>query len=375
MNSDLLRQRIEACLILGAYGDALGAPVEFLDRAQIHAQYTPKGIRHLARAYGRVGAITDDTQMTLFTAEGLLRALWREMTRGIVHADSVVDYAYLRWLATQGVSTELTERALDPPSFLVQALGSYVPRAPGNTCIGALHRKTKVGAQADNDSKGNGGVMRIAPVAAFAAARDLPVEWVFNVGCQLAGLTHGHPTGKVASGFFAVLIYLSLTSKSGDLRQITVDCLTQLESGHFRTPAENLLGIEETAEAVATALDLSRSGDLQLELPTELGQGWVAEEAVAIAIYSALLDAPTDRDRVCYAVNITGDSDSTGSMCGQILGALHGPNALTGIEDLEALEHLDLIRAIAHDLYDSMSWSYCEGEGTPRALSERYPPT
>ncbi|MFN4327640.1 MAG: ADP-ribosylglycohydrolase family protein [Limnobacter sp.] len=373
INADLLKHRIEACLVLGAYGDALGAPVEFLNRGQILAQYTPTGIRSLSRAYGRVGAITDDTQMTLFTAEGLLRACLREMSRGVVHAESVVDYAYLRWLGTQGVSTEFTERALESPSFLVEALGAYVPRAPGNTCIGALHRKTKVGSQAENDSKGNGGVMRIAPVAALAAAKGLPAEWVFTVGCQLAGLTHGHPTGKVASGFFAVLIYMALRSESGDLRQITIDCLTQLENGQLPTPAENLLGIEETSEAVSTALELSKSGHLHLDLPEELGQGWVAEEAVAIALYSALLNAPTDHDRVCYAVNITGDSDSTGSMCGQILGALHGPRALNGVEDLETLEHLELVRSVAHDLYNSKSWSY--GDGVSNVLFERYPPT
>jgi hypothetical protein len=74
-----------ACLLGGAVGDALGAPVEFLSLAQIRSHFGSAGIRDFAEAYGRVGAITDDTQMTLFTAEGLLRATVRGHERGGCH--------------------------------------------------------------------------------------------------------------------------------------------------------------------------------------------------------------------------------------------------------------------------------------------------
>ena len=67
----------------------------------IRAKFGPAGITDLAPAYGRVGAITDDTQMALFTAEGLLRADARWRGRGICHVPSVVRHAYLRWLHTQ----------------------------------------------------------------------------------------------------------------------------------------------------------------------------------------------------------------------------------------------------------------------------------
>ncbi len=99
MVDELLRYR--GCLLGGAVGDALGASVEFLSLGEIRARFGAAGIRDYAPAYGRIGAITDDTQMTLFTAEGLLRAHNRGTQKGIVHTPTVVHHAYLRWLETQ----------------------------------------------------------------------------------------------------------------------------------------------------------------------------------------------------------------------------------------------------------------------------------
>ncbi len=74
-----IRDRVLGCIIGGAVGDALGAAVEFQSRREITDQFGPAGITEYAPAYGRVGAITDDTQMTLFTIEGLIRAKFRSM--------------------------------------------------------------------------------------------------------------------------------------------------------------------------------------------------------------------------------------------------------------------------------------------------------
>jgi ADP-ribosylglycohydrolase len=77
------RERFIGCLLCGAVGDALGAPVEFMKRAEILQAFGPTGIANYAPAYGGLGRITDDTQMTLFTAEGLLRAEVRGHLKGI----------------------------------------------------------------------------------------------------------------------------------------------------------------------------------------------------------------------------------------------------------------------------------------------------
>jgi hypothetical protein len=89
------------CLLGGAVGDALGAPVEFMSWAEIERRYSADGIRDMDEAYGRVGAITDDTQITLFTAEGVLRGIVRGNDRGTGGPSSTLPYAYMRWLYTQ----------------------------------------------------------------------------------------------------------------------------------------------------------------------------------------------------------------------------------------------------------------------------------
>jgi ADP-ribosylglycohydrolase len=87
-----ISNRCRGCLLGGAVGDALGAPVEFMSHSQIVSRFGPHGIRDFAPAYGRTGAITDDTQMTLFTAEGLRRAHLRHVARGICHSPTVIHH-------------------------------------------------------------------------------------------------------------------------------------------------------------------------------------------------------------------------------------------------------------------------------------------
>lgn len=98
-----LDSRIAGCRLGGAVGDALGAPVEFWSLARIRRQFGPGGIRDFVPAHGKVGAITDDTQMTLFTAEGLIRAhLSQTDSPATDRAAECLHRADPRWLATQG---------------------------------------------------------------------------------------------------------------------------------------------------------------------------------------------------------------------------------------------------------------------------------
>src|ERR1035437_2029527 len=102
--SQPILDRYQGCLLGGAIGDALGAPVEFMSGAEITRQFGPGGIQEYAPVFGRIGAITDDTQMTLFTAEGVVRS-W---VRAYVHSPSGIPgqiaMAYQRWLHTQGLT-------------------------------------------------------------------------------------------------------------------------------------------------------------------------------------------------------------------------------------------------------------------------------
>jgi ADP-ribosyl-[dinitrogen reductase] hydrolase len=133
-------------------GDALGAPVEFQSLAEIRASYGEAGIADYASVYGRRGAITDDTQMTLFTGEGLIRAWVRGQEKGIVHIPSIIHHAYFRWLLTQGKRPRNDlEVATDGWLYAVRSLHSK--RAPGSTCLSALIESEGLGEAARNDAK------------------------------------------------------------------------------------------------------------------------------------------------------------------------------------------------------------------------------
>jgi ADP-ribosylglycohydrolase len=194
------RDHFRACLLSGAIGDALGAPIEFLSLSEIRSTFGPVGLRDYAPAYGRLGAITDDTQLTLFTAEGLIRARNRSVERGICHIPPVLRRAYHRWLDTQGETPRFPDT--DLPQWrrggLVDVPGLRARRAPGNTCLEAMRTggPETTRQPAANDSKGCGGIMRVAPIGLIVDQ----VPSVFEVASQAAALSHGHPTGYLAAG-------------------------------------------------------------------------------------------------------------------------------------------------------------------------------
>ena len=341
-------ERIRGCLLAGACGDALGAPVEFLRLAEIRRRYGPSGIVDLDRAHGRVGAITDDTQMTLFTAEGLLRARAARKEGGELDAATgeaaaevaaapaaeaapEVHRAYMRWLATQG--GPLVPESCGGLEGLYEVAALHARRAPGNTCLTSL--EGGVMGTPDrrlNDSKGCGGVMRAAP-AGLVGTRD-----PFALGVAVAAITHSHPAGYLSAGYLALLIARIL--EGTPLGDAAASSLERLES----EPEHG-----ETSRAVRGALDLAAAGSPSAETVERLGGGWVGEEALAIALYCAL-SHPTDLEAaLILAANHSGDTDSTAAIAGNIMGALLGPSAIPA-RWLEPLELRDVIEGVAADL-------------------------
>ncbi len=363
------RQRFRGCLLGGAVGDALGAPVEFDTREQILALFGSAGITGYAPAYGGIGTVTDDTQMTLFTAEGLLRHWVRGCVKGVSTHTGVTANAYLRWLHTQDLAEADTigEPFGDGETgWLYQQRQLHSRRAPGNTCVSALRWMRAVGEPAGNHSKGCGGVMRVAPVGLFVSRMPggTPRQ-AFEIGTELAALTHGHPTGSLSAGVLAALIYLlaggtALPDALPEAKRILAE---------FRDHEETLRAIE-AAEAAEAAV---RRNGSRHDAIAGLGQGWVADEALAIGIYCALA-AASFADGVVLAVNHDGDSDSTGSIAGDLLGAALGVGAIS-TDWLEPLELRDVIYEIADDLYDYPSWrisEYSADDDTER-IWRKYP--
>lgn len=352
--------RILGCMLGGAVGDALGAPVEFLSLGQIRRNFGSAGIEDYAPAYGGLGRITDDTQMALFTAEGLLRAQVRASTRGVCHAPSVVQHAYLRWLVSQGTPCAArVARESDrwPDGWLVKERGLWDARAPGGTCLSSLAHVIALGDLPTNDSKGCGTVMRVAPVGILTPPYLGESCPAFELGIQVSRLTHGHPTGYLAGGYLAQLVALLVHERMplATAARRALEPLTQYEEA------------AEVCIAVERAQSLAESGKVPSpELVESLGAGWTAEEAVGIALYSALAGRDF-RQAVLLAVNHSGDSDSTGAIAGNIVGASLGVKAIP-TKWLDRLELADVMRTIAGDLARIVAGSF-----DPDAEFERYP--
>ena len=350
------RDRFRGCLLGGAVGDALGAAVEFLSLAQIRSRFGAEGIRDYASAYGGLGRITDDTQMTLFTAEGLLRGAVRHDTKGICHYPSVVAHAYLRWLVTQGERPGVLDEVLEgDPGWLMGHSELHHKRAPGNTCLSALRDLRRLGVPATNQSKGCGGVMRVAPVGLFAHRSD--PDHAFQLGVDVAALTHGHPTGSLPAGVLAVLVQgIAQGASLSEALATAKDCLRVAPS------------FDETLRAIEAAQDHASRGTSADKAIRELGEGWIAEEALSVSIYCALV-ASDFREGIVMAVNHDGDSDSTGAITGNLLAAALGVQAIPA-EWLAPLELREVITEMADDLLDCRQWS---SQDIEERIWDKYP--
>jgi len=274
--------------------------------------------------------------MTLFTAEGLIRAAVRGRLRGVCDPPSVVHHAYLRWRATQDNSPN--------PAVGVKLDGRLVgdrrlwrQRAPGLTCLGALRQNTVLGNPATNDSKGCGTVMRDAP---WGLAHTDP-QRAFEDAATAARTTHGHPSAAYASGALAAIIVLLVQGES------LPDAVNVVVNEQLRTS-----DAFEVRGCLQLALALSETVDWHARLG-EIGDGWVAEEALGIAVLCALGGEHSEA-AIVAAVNHSGDSDSTGAICGNLVGVMRGVHGLPS-RWLDKLELRDVIERIAADLTASVA--------------------
>lgn len=337
------KDHFRGCMLGGAIGDALGWPVEFKRYHEIVRTFGKDGITDFSFSKGKLAEITDDTQMTLFTAEGILRAETRGHIRGISHPPSVVYYAYHRWLHTQGYpKNEHYDWIYD--GYLLQVQELFQQRAPGNTCLSALVSETQGTIDRPiNNSKGCGGVMRVAPAGLVYQSKR-----AFEYAAEFAALTHGHPSGYLASGTLAYIIAKII--EGSDLNEACIAAIKELEkqSGH-----------EECSKLLHKAIDLSKNERDPLVAIPQLGQGWVAEEALAISIYCSLVNETDFKKAVVHAVNHDGDSDSTGAITGNILGAYLGVSRIPS-QWQDAVELKGVITNVADDLLtgfeDSEEW-------------------
>lgn len=345
---------IRGCLFGGAVGDALGYPVEFLNLQDFHMDYGPDGITEYDydKKTGKA-LISDDTQMTLFTANGYLFYETRGSLRGIAGTPSTyIAMAYKDWYMTQTIRFE--DKPADSRqytaymSWLCDVPELYSRRAPGLTCLSALEDPKRPSQREFidspiNESKGCGGVMRVAPLAT--------VQWgnirnLIKQAAEVAAITHSHPLGYLPA---AALCYIINRIIFPVVYPVNLAQIVQEAKETVCEMFEHTKHIEQLAAIIDLAVELSGNDEADAVNIRHIGQGWVAEEALAIAIYCSLRYEDNFSAGIIAAVNHDGDSDSTGAITGNILGAMVG---YSGIEQKwkENLELADVILEVADDL-------------------------
>jgi ADP-ribosylglycohydrolase len=335
--------KTRGCLFGLAFGDAYGAPTEFLSVDEILRRWPVNGPVDLE---GDPILVTDDTQMTIAVAEALLGSA----TAGEFSARSLepqLRKAFVRWLN-------------DPDN----------DRAPGRTCLTACEEleagKHWVEATVKS-SKGCGANMRVAPVGLLPVGRNgLTEQTRAGVAQFQAAMTHGHPTALAASDLTAWTI--ADLSNGGDLQTLTHRLRTYAESQSLIYHADWLGSLWERAGvltpesfiwrgweeclSVLDRLDAAlKNPDYEIDPCLATGGGWIAEEAMATGLLCFLMFPDDPRRTLQRAAVSSGDSDSIACLAGAFAGAYLGMEVwpetwIERIEYREKLEHL------AHGLAD-----------------------
>lgn len=282
-------------ILAGAIGDAVGYLIEFSKLSAIHGAYGTEGLRieNIHKDYEFV--VSDDTQMTLFAMEAIASSYK-------IDKNNIYD-SYYQWYLTQHANKK--ELAT---SRLAKFESMCHPRAPGVTCLSSLSSGKN---DAENDSKGCGAVMRAAPFGFYKDAEEC-----MNSSYIQSIVTHQHKCGYMSSIIMSLLMYIALNTEM-TLPEAVERAMLEVELYYGDTA-------KETADILNLALKLYNSNPtFNIRSLQMIGEGWVGEEALAIAAYAALCRR-TFEDCIAFSINHSGDSDSTGSIAAQIWVAFNG---------------------------------------------------
>ncbi len=299
-----LKKKLRGYLFGTACADALGRPVEHLTLEQIKEKYGEKGILELPPN----SSWTDDTQLMLVLARGLL----------------------------QGAELELPELMDKIAEELILWLDEPDLGAGATTKGAALSLKDGIHwTESGLNSKTCGSLMRVG-ILGFIFSND--PEKLIEVASLSGRITHNHPTADAASIAGAYAVKLALDGVDPEDMFLPLLEVTEGISDEF-------------TEALKSSYELAHSNLSDEDALRKLGQGWYADETFALAYFCILRYPDNYKKAVQAAVNITGDSDSVGSVAGGILGARLGIEAVP-VSWVESLKEKEIIEEMVEPLIE-----------------------
>lgn len=324
------QRRIEAAIVGCAVGDALGHPGNA-------PSGTGGGGRRTLR--GEPPRFTGDTQQFLFVAEALMSAIRQEVPRSEMSA--FVRDGLLRWNATQSGAPNVPIDPTLEDGGLITETALHRNEAPDDVALEALAAQHRVWASGlapsmvpfvVNDRAGGGALIRSTCAALLL---DCPRQGAID----FARLTHGHERAWMASAALAALVVALLTR--GADAQVARVVERAIGTSELPTPVGVML-----ERAVETALfDRPEPGVIP-KVPPDLGSGADADEALAIAIWSVLAYDDV-LDSLAAASSHYGSTNTTTALAGLMLGLIHGDSSVFGELDIERIEALSIVRAMA----------------------------
>lgn len=333
------RDRIRGAMIGCAAGDALGYPVEALSEAVIVERYGLRGITDYDLDENGTARITADTQLMLLSANGILFAHTRGALRGIMApVYQYFDAFYMDWYRLQ-----TTERASRSRVGWINAYPALsAKRAPSPTSM-RVFSSDKFGSMDEpvNDSKGSGCLLRTVPIG--LSYSDDPA-YLLDLAANTAALTHGNEVAWMASRALALIISLIIHQELS----ITEAVNKTLKALDKSFPDSRTV-VYELSRTIRSAMSLATSASSDLDAIHALGKGWVAEEALAIGLLSALRHENDIAGAMTFAANHGGDSNTTAAIAGTLVGARIGFNAIPD-RFVDRLELVDVILELADDV-------------------------
>ncbi|MBW1809930.1 MAG: ADP-ribosylglycohydrolase family protein [Deltaproteobacteria bacterium] len=299
--NDMTKDKFEGSLLGLALGDAIGAPLE------------GGPVEHFV--WGLIGKTrkgelrwTDDTQMSLDLAEGLV-------AKGGVDPDDLAQrFAKgYRWSRGYGPGAAKLLKRISKGADWREANRSIFP----------------------DGSYGNGGAMRVAPVGLFYSARP---EQLVKAARQSARVTHAHPLGIEGAVLVAAATAKAVTSK---------------DPGQILQAAAEHCELDPFVQRLAIARAWLDSGQVPptKDVSQQLGNGIAAARSCVTAVYiAAQFLGESFVEMQGFVAACGGDVDTIGAMAGAIWGAANGAATLPA-DDLARLEQRERIQALAVALY------------------------
>ncbi len=288
------------------------------------------------------GLLTDDIQMALFTAEGLILSKVRSDYRDQDDITEPVFHSLLRWLYTQQVHMmgDLVNQfgtCAVQDGILMGHKELFSLRNPCDTCLAVL-TSGKMGTPEypPNNAKDPGALVRTLPVGlAFSDPEN-----AFDQGCKTAAITHGHPDAILSSGFFAALISHIIAGQPLPWAMTGAMKILQSSPDH-----ENMTAVIEKASSLSSSAD---------PVPETINRHFNERSAAHVlgaGLFSALCYQNDLNRGLLLSVDHAGSIDETGAVAGAILGAAKGYDALPA-QLLAGLELKSVILEMADDIFE-----------------------